>query len=227
MLIPEILLVIDTLLKFITGYYENGLVITSKSHIISHYLKKGLIFDLLSYCPVIMQSILMDNYAIRFLQLFMFLKLKRMKIIVSNFQEMISLNGQNDYILSLLRILLQIVFFSHLTACIWHSVAYYPANENNWLEATGIKDLDWSSRYFYSMFWSVSVLVTVGSGGKITPQNDLEMIIATVILLISALFFCYTINYIKDIFDMMSKKEKEYKFLLFFTDNIKIFYLYI
>ncbi len=215
-LFPEILLILDSLLKLITGYYENGLVITSKAHIVSHYLKKGLIFDLLSYCPVILQSFLSHiGIALKILQFLIFLKVKRIKIIFSNFQEMISLKGQNDYILSLLKLVFQIIFFAHLNACIWHSTAYYnPSKEiKTWLDYSNVNELTWISRYFYSMFWAVSVLVTIGFGEKISPQNDVELVVGTMILLISALFFGYTINAMRDIFDSMNKKEKEYKFI--------------
>ena len=48
-LIPEIILIIESLLKFITGFYENGIIIEDRSEIVHHYLGKGLIFDCLSY----------------------------------------------------------------------------------------------------------------------------------------------------------------------------------
>ena len=213
---PEFLLILDSLLKFITGYYENGLVITSKAHIVSHYLKKGLIFDMFSYFPVILQSLLSHaGIALKIMQFLIFLKVKRIKIIFHNFQEMISLKGQNDYILSLLKLIFQIIFFAHLNACIWHSTAYYNSSHEikTWLDYSTVKELSWISRYFYSMFWAVSVLVTIGFGEKISPQNDVELVVGTMILLSSALFFGYTINEMREIFDSMNKKEKEYKYI--------------
>ena len=159
-LIPEILLIIDTILKFITGlpsilnifskvftigYYENGLVITKKSHICEHYLKKGLIFDLLSYCPILAQSMFSQtSFALKILQLLMFSKIKRIRIIISNFEEMISLEGQNDYILSLIRLFLQIIFFAHIIACIWHGTAIYNnVSAITWLDYSHTKEMTW------------------------------------------------------------------------------------
>ena len=210
--LPEMLLIVDSLLKLITGYYENGLVITSSSHIVTHYLKKGLIFDLLSYCPVLFQSIFYhSSMALKILQILMFLKVKRIKIIVSNFQEMISLKGQNDHILSLIKLIIQIIFFTHINACIWHAVAYYNDSGNTWLDSSNIKNLDWLSQYFYSFFWAVSCLVTIGSGDKMSPQNNLELVCATIIFLISSIYFGYNLNCMREIFDLMNKKEKNYK----------------
>ena len=214
-LIPEILLVLDTFLKFITGYYENGLVITSKTKIIEHYLKKGLIFDLLSYCPILAQSIFSNNSMIlKIMQLLLFLKFKRIRIIISNFQEIISLQGQNDYILSLLLLVFQTIFFAHINACIWHTTAYYYVGDSNtltWLDYSNTKDISWVSRYLYSIFWAISVLVTIGYGEKVSPQNDTELCVGTLIFLASALFFGYTINAMREIFTMMNENEKNFK----------------
>ncbi len=66
-------------------------------------------------------------------------------------------------------------------------------------------------RYFYSMFWSVSVLVTIGFGEKVSPQNETELVVGTFICLVSALFFGYTINAMREIFNLMNKNEKQYK----------------
>ena len=215
-ILPEMLLILDSLLKLITGFYENGLVITSRYHIMEHYLKKGLIFDLLSYCPVFFQAIFyQSSLALKIVQLLMFLKVKRIKIIVSNFQEMISLKGQNDHILSLIKLIIQIIFFAHINACIWHAVAYYNNSGNTWLDSSNIKNLDWVSQYFYSFFWAVSCLVTIGSGDKVSPQNNLELVCATLIFLISSIYFGYNLNCMREIFDQMNRKEKNYKYFFY------------
>ena len=215
-LIPELLLVLDTLLKFITGFYENGIVIIEKSHIINHYLKKGLIFDLLSYCPILAQSILHERgIGLRILQLLVFCKLKRVQIILHNFQQIISLNGKHDYILSLIILTAQIIFFCHINACIWHSVAfYYPYDDvKTWLDYSGIKNALWMRKYYYSIFWSIAAMVTIGCGDKVSPQNDTEMMIASAIYLSSTLLFGYIINCMREIFDDMAKNAKEYKYI--------------
>ena len=218
-LAPELCLIIDTLLKFITGFYENGLVITDKHHIVVHYLKHGAIFDLLSYCPIFAQSVQHGaTLSLKILQFLVFCKMKRVQIIINNFKEMISLSGKNDYILSLITLTIQIIFFCHINACIWHMIAYYyPSHQNSitWLDSSHTKSLPWASRYYYSLYWAVSVMVTIGFGEKVSPQNELELGFGVLIYLSSALFFGYTINAMREIFDEMSKHAKQYKFYLF------------
>ena len=213
--IPEFCLIIDTLLKFITGFYENGLVITQKHHIIKHYLKNGIIFDLLSYCPILIQTLTKNHsFIIQVLQILVFCKMKRIQIIINNFKEMMSLNGKNDYILSLIILTFEIIFFCHLNACLWHFVAYYyPSTQETitWLDSSHTRSLAWPTRYYYSLYWSVSVMVTIGFGEKVSPQNNIELLTGIFILLSSALFFGYTINVIREISNEMMKNEKEYK----------------
>ncbi len=211
---PEVLLIIDSLLKFMTGYYENGIVIVDKQKIISHYLKRGIFFDFLSYCPIIAQPFLktskIGGIILKMLQLLIFCKIKRVKIIMVNFQEIISVKGKHDYILNLLHLAFSIVFFSHIIACIWHGISYYNLEQNSWLDYEKLRNLPWFNRYCKTLYWAVSVMVTI-SNGQIQPQNNTESVVGIVIFLVSALFFGYSINTMREIFETMSKNEKNYK----------------
>lgn len=212
--IPEILLVIDSLLKFITGYHKNGILIIDHEKIIHHYIKKGLLMDILSYLPLVTLAFRPDSgIFLQMMQLFLFLKLNRVKIIINNFKDMILLNGKQDYILSIIILIFQLVFFSHIVACIWHSIAYYYPIENTptWLDFYDIKSFSWSTKYYHSLFWSVSMMVTVGFGEKVSPRNNLELVVGVWILLISSLLLGYTINAIGSILTEMSRNEIEYK----------------
>lgn len=213
-LLPDFLLMIDTLLKFITGFYENGVVITEKREIIQHYLKKGLFFDVLSYFPIIAQPFLkptmLGGFFLKFVQLLMFCKLKRVQIIMLNFQEIISLKGRHDYVLQLLILAFKIVLFSHVIACLWHAVAFYSQDGTSWLDDLGLRNVSWDLRYWRTLYWSVSVMVTI-SNGQISPQNKMEYSVGVIVFLISALFFGYSLNQMRGIFDMMEKNERIYK----------------
>ena len=224
LLIPEMILILDTLLKFITGFYVDGVMIVKKSHIMEHYLKKGLIFDLFAYCPVIIQGLvrkqieeadLINETMIRILQLLMFCKVKRVAMALSNFQEIIASNGKNDYLLNALRLFLAVAFITHLNACAWHAIAYFSEeNSDNWLYSSGLIAAPWSTRYWASMYWSVSMMVTIGYN-SIAPTNSKEYMFGVFSLAVSVTLFGYTINSLNEIFNMISKQEKNYKFDIF------------
>ena len=230
LMIPEVIMITDTMLKFITGYYENGVIILSKEKIIKKYLKKGLIFDILSYCPILIQGFYKDKVfnnsstglLLKGLQLLVFCKMKRINALLRNFEDVIVINGKHDYLLNLVRVCFRIVFVAHINACIWHSIAYYNDGEYTWLLAGKLIDATWVSRYWNSLYWAVSVMVTLGVADKMSPQNNVELFFGVAILLVSAFIFGYTLNSMKQIFDLMSKNESEFKFFFF---NFVIFFL--
>ena len=224
--IPDLLLIIDTILKFITGFYEDGVVIVEKSKIIKHYLKKGLIFDIFSYFPVIVQGVLRKSYpllfehhafAIKVVQLLMFFKIKRVTIALSNFEEIITSHGGNDYILKIFKLIFVIFFITHLNACIWHGTAYFIPVENveTWLDSSNLKEEYWLIKYLHALYWSISMMATINYD-NVSPQNNFELFVGAFIVIISVLLFGYTINTMKQILDLMTKEENDNKFHILF-----------
>ena len=55
------------------------------------------------------------------------------------------------------------------------------------------------------------MMVTVGFGEKISPRNNLELVVGVWILLMSSLLLGYTINAIGSILTEKSKNDIEYK----------------
>ena len=55
------------------------------------------------------------------------------------------------------------------------------------------------------------MMATIGFGEKISPRNSLECVGGVFILIVSVLLFGYCINTMKQILDMWSKEEQEYK----------------
>ena len=217
-ILPELMLIIDTLLKFITGFYENGVIVEEKATIVHHYIRKGLVFDCLTYIPVLMQGIFRKKFPwigliVKELQLLMFFKIKRVKIAISNYEEIIASNGKHDFLLSFFKLMYVILFITHVNACIWHALAYFHPDINaiTWLDYSGLKTSNWVVRYLYSFYWAISMMATIGFGEKISPRNNLECVGGMLILIISVLLFGYCINSMKQILDMMSKEENEYK----------------
>ena len=234
--IPDLFLIIDTFLKFFTGFYEDGVVIVEKSAIAAHYFKKGLIFDLLSYFPVIIQGIMRKSYpeffdghefVIKLAQLLMFFKVKRVKMALSNFEEIIASRGGHDNILRVLRLVFVNFFIAHINACIWHAVAYFPPFSKDtvtWLDESNLKEEYWLVKYLNSIFWAISMMSTINYN-KISPQNNFELLIASFILVVSVFLFGYSIISMKQILDILSKNENEYKFYYYLFNILKVFIL--
>lgn len=153
---PEIILIIDTILKLITGFYENGHMITDKGKIIWHYLKHGLIYDVLAYMAVLIQFFFIDKIEqlpefqqliLKSLQLFMYCKFTRINVMVQNVEQILVLKGEHDYALSLIKVCFKIVFIAHIFACAWHAIAYYADSETfTWLDLYQLRSESWDTR---------------------------------------------------------------------------------
>jgi len=212
--IPEVLLILDSVLKFITGFYENGVVVTDKIRIIQNYYKNELIYDIIAYLPVVMQRIFQQMFpdislGLKILQFLMFFKIKWIKNAIAKYEEIIASNGKKDFLLKFVKLLYVIIFVTHLNACLWHSIAYFYPSDSccTWLEFNGLKEATKVSKYIYAFYYAI----TIGFGGNITPQNEIECIFGAIILLISLQMFGYCINSMKSILDVMMKQENKYK----------------
>lgn len=222
--LPDLILLLDSALKMTTGYYENGLIVMNKSKIFHKYLTKTLIYDILSYLPLVLQITLKQIFVetqtevlLKIFQLLMYAKAKRIHTIINTFEEIISLKGKRDQILSVFRLLFWIFFICHINACLWHGIAYFQdENAITWLVTSGLHQDSSIYKYLNSLYWAVSVVVTMGYSEKISPQNQREVLTATIVLLISGLLYGYSMNAIREIFDEISKKHREHKYFYLF-----------
>lgn len=205
--IPEVLLMLDTFLKLNTAYYENGLVITSKEKIREHYFKKGLVFDILAYSPILFHNFFPDSTEIKFIQLLMFFKIFRVQTVLNNFQEMISLDGKQTYVLSILVLAYELIFFIHIIACLWHGWAYYDDTHETWIDLLNIRGEGWFARYAYCLYWASAVIFTIGTNSQDFVQTTSERLLSVLIFLTSAFFYAYTYNRMTDYFKIMNRKE--------------------
>lgn len=211
-LLPKFLLLADTLMKFVTGFYSNGTLVEKKKEIILNNLRKNFIIDIVSFGPTFIHNMHNNNGIIfYFFELFIFLRMGRIRNILWNFKETMSRNGKNDYLISLLVLAFKTFFFCHINACIWHLVAYHNPTKITWLEYSQSRSLPWSMRYYYALFWSVAVMVTCGFGEKVSPQTTVELLVGVWIMLSSALYLGYTINAMGEIFQELNKNEKAFQ----------------
>lgn len=63
----------------------------------------------------------------------------------------------------------------------------------------GIIDQNWFEQYIYSMYWSVTTMLTVGYG-DITPGTEVQKIYSIFALIVSSAVFGYVMNRIGTIF---------------------------
>ncbi len=95
-------------------------------------------------------------------------------------------------------------------AIIWHGIAQYEriiGVGNTWMRKAGVEDDSWSNRYIYSLYWSVTTMITVGYG-DITPINVIEYMFATINMILISTVFAYNLNSIGIILSDIAKISK-------------------
>ena len=174
-----VLLLLDIILKFFTGYYENGISVLQKDKIFKNYIQHHLIFDIVAFLPVFLMNFRnnrIGNTGIE--QYTTFIKLSEFLIIFKAFEvlkalqtleEMLHMNEQSEALFELFKLITKILLFCHILACSWHAVAYYsPYHANLISENVEISHANWLTKYLNFLYWTIAI-------EKIEPKNDLEL----------------------------------------------------
>jgi len=119
------ILIADFILSWNFGYFEKGLPITIRSHVIYNYLKKGLIIDVSATLFLFIDIIFRSNeLANSYFHLLFILKINSIKVIFKKIEERFHLTPQITQISSLIKLLFLILTVSHILGCTWVIVAH-------------------------------------------------------------------------------------------------------
>lgn len=215
----------DIILKFFTGYYENGIPVLQKDKIIKNYLQKHLIFDILAFLPVFLTSFRhtalyhedLEKYN-KFLHLcecLIFCKLFEVFRAIQTLEEILHLNEQSEALFELFKLITKILLFCHILACCWHAVAYYSPYHNNLIsEGEELVHANWLTRYLFFLYWTISI-------EKIEPRNNLELFFGFFALLGSEAVMGIIIEGIHSIIESLTRAGTERR------ENIKVINRYM
>ena len=210
-LISLICFLLQIFLNFNTGFYKNGQIIMKRVQIILNYLKTRFLLDIISLSPLLLcssaGSLLKTTSCNDWLvmKMLVFLKIFNMQKIFRDFEETLSLNEQLEGILSFFKLIFKLGFMAHILACLWNKSADFDS-KRNWIGAAGLESNDWPTRYLYSLYWSVTTIITVGYG-DIAPKNPLEVSLSILAMIFGCGIFGYSINSVGTILQKFQNKE--------------------
>jgi len=208
--IPPYVFTLETLISLNTSYYSKGIYIENRWKILKHYLKYGFSLDLVTLMPLYFS---LEISLTEYLDLLFTIRVIRISSIVKRIEEYLQLRGKNEGVFQLLKLMVNIMFLAHLSACIWHFLGYWEVKNGydiNWLASKGLVEENWQVRYIYSLYFSIVTMVTVGYG-DITSQNATECSVNIFLIIYGCAVFAYTINNVGMIFKEMYKEEKAFK----------------
>jgi len=128
---------------------------------------------------------------------------------------------RSEAFFNLLKLLIEIILFSHFIGCAWHAVAYYSPYKENMLQVNDLYQEAWFSQYLTFLFWTVS-------WAKLVPTNDLEYGFGFFAVLASQAVFGFIIQGIHSILKSLQKNntemKKDLRIITNFMDNKNIGY---
>lgn len=118
-------------------------------------------------------------------------------------------NNTKKQLFALFKLLLANFFVVHLMATLLVGLTLIE-NEPNWMDRYGIYDSPWWVKYIYSLYWSASIVATVGFG-DIIIYNYIEAAVMTFIILIGCIILSYNIAEVGNIINQLARTPNEVK----------------
>ena len=209
---------LDFLITCNTTIYLKGKFIKNRLEIIHEYFKRKFFFDFI--CQILLALEIYDDYTntdplgkksifLKLTQLLFFCKIVKFSSILKKLEEMLFIDESIYNILSLLKLILRIIFISHLFACIWYYIGTLNS-ENSWILDRSLEFSPWYVKYLNSYYFVCITMNTVGYG-DITPQNPWEKFFSIIFTYMACGIFAYSLNSIGVIVAEIAKREKEFQ----------------
>lgn len=209
------ILFIDILLNFNTGYFHRGTLILQRKEILRRYLRLDFWIEFFSLLPSFLLYILPTSflklspeiYFFEYAFLIRIIFLDKMIRKICDFYQ--STEFLNNFI-SLLKLFVWSLYVAHICACVFHYIALMDQSSyhDTWINQFYMQTEDYSvfSEYITSLYWSVTTMVTVGYG-DVVPVTPHERIVSISSMLGACCVFAYIMNSIGSIINSFNNRQ--------------------
>ncbi|EAR94835.2 cyclic nucleotide-binding domain protein (macronuclear) [Tetrahymena thermophila SB210] len=172
-----IFFLVDILITFNTAYFKKDVIITNRKQIAWKNLSSSVfIADAITLATMGLKLIIQnshivynpDNSFINFaINLLVFLKLQSVNQKKKHFSYAFTLKNYQKHIMKLFNQLFIVISVAHIVSLAWHILAQYEIQNGYsvlWIQKYNFNDLTYIQLYFYSIYWSITTMTTVGYG---------------------------------------------------------------
>ena len=227
----NLVLLLDIVLNFNTGYLKKGAIVMNRYLISKHYLKTWFIIDIFSSFPyewIINQSIFSpENYKpagsnltktakfvgivriSRILGIVKLMKLMKMKLYFYKIEDYLNNNCFVKFSL-VIRVVIIVFYTAHWNACVWYLVTRYFIEGETWLNYSVSAGLNEEEAYLYSMYWSMYTMISVGYG-NIKLQSTSERLLAIFSMVIGTGLFGYLAGEVSSFIQKETSQYTQYR----------------
>ena len=141
-------------MNFNTGFYEKGSLIKCRFKIIRNYVIHGTFAtDFITFLSIFFMP---RKFALIYLY-----KIVKIQDLITNLEKFLFIGDILFNAISLLKLFLNVIYVSHLFACLWYYIAVTaPTESTTWLKQYSLEDSAWSEKYLYSYYF---VTVTINT----------------------------------------------------------------
>lgn len=183
---------LDIVINSLTAYEDlKGALVFQWHKIMIHYIKGFFFIDLISAFPFYLA--IEGTNSGKMPALYKLTKLPRLfrLVKVSSFFTKLFINLKlSRQMLETLKFSLFVLFFIHLTGCVWIMLALIEQSEDSWLSVYDLLDQDHFTIYISSIYFILTVLFTIGYGNIVAVSNG-EKIFVIMIMIVGIACFSY------------------------------------
>ncbi|CAD8052426.1 unnamed protein product [Paramecium sonneborni] len=201
-------LILDFLVMFNRAIIKEAVIVYQRKKFIKNYLKSDAIFDFFNLGIWLLQQYEFYHLYQYYMQEFLII----VQVYITEYFQQIYCRGSQNFTIDLISLIIQIYYFAHIIACIWHYVGFKSESlGNTWLIDNHLEDKSIWSKYNAAFYWATMTMTTVGYG-DVVAINEIEKIVASMVMFLSSCAFAYTMSSIgiilKNIYDTQLTYKK-------------------
>lgn len=227
--ITRLTFIFSCISKTNTGFYEQRKIVMKRSRIFSRYIRSEVLQDLFSIFCMFNGYLILPHKEDLFevkaallhsplnsYKLFFLINMSSLEKVHNYFKGLLCHKMRLDALLSLTKLVFEILVVGHITACLWNLSSEYQERNgisNSWRDKLKfVYNSDffgWEEYYLYSLYWSISTLITV-SFGSIPASNSPEVFVSMITVVVGCCFFAYAVKRVSNIVEDVSTREKPF-----------------